>query len=121
MNDELLAAHIIMGISTIMPAVLSKAMISDEPNKFIGYRTKWSLKSNETWKFANQKMGNLMIIASLVTITVQVFTYFVIGTETALIITVIVMLISLAVVFIIIEHGLRKNFNKDGSPKTSLR
>ena len=115
--DELTIAHLIMGSSFISVAVLSFVIKPKNPNKFMGYRTKRSMKSIETWKFANDSFGKLMLWNALVAITIQLFTYFTMEGETSILITVVAFTIGVGVCFIIIENQLMQMFKPDGSPK----
>ena len=64
-NSELIMVHIIIAASSILIGVLGKFLRPKEPNALMGYRTIRSMKSQATWKFANEYAGNLMAWSAL--------------------------------------------------------
>lgn len=117
--DELLISNIIVGASTLLPAILAFLIKAEKPNQFVGYRTKWSMKNQETWKFANERAKMMMPFVSLLTIAVQIFSYFIIGSLAALLSSLAVFTIGLFIGFAWVEISLRNAFGHDGSPKAS--
>lgn len=109
-----------MGFSTFLPALILRSLDLEEPNKLIGYRTPWSLKSAETWRYANKKSGDLLLWGSIGIITVQISTFFLIDAKTSILITAGCIVISVAFSMIATEIGLRKLFDKDGKPKKPI-
>ena len=113
----LIGVHVMFAFSSILPAVLMRLVDTDEPNKLFGYRTKWSFKSNETWAFANKYSAKMMTYSTIVSLTFQVFVFFIIPNETGILLMAGVLTASIAVVIISTEVQLRKRFNPDGTPK----
>lgn len=118
-KSEFILVHMIMASSTILPAFLMHFIDIDEPNKLVGYRTKWSMKSEETWKFAQKYSSKLMWWAAAISITVQVFSVFIFERETSIIVAVAVFTVAMMAAIVITERQLRLRFNKDGTPKSN--
>lgn len=84
----------------------------------MGYRTKRSMKSDAAWEFSNDKFGKLMLWNTLVTLTIQVFTYFTMTGIASIIITTIALLLGIGISFALIEIELKNSFDKEGNFKT---
>lgn len=119
-DQGLIFAHIMIAASIIMPAVIMKAVDLDQPNKYMGYRTPWSLKSAATWKYANKRSTDLMLWSSLVTLTIQLTSYFIFDALTSIIIATSALVVGLIVVFVLTELELRKKFTAEGKFKREL-
>ena len=119
-QGALIFAHIMMVVSTIMPGIIMKMVDLDKPNKLMGYRTPWSTKSKDTWRYANTKSAEYILWMALVTITIQLTTYFLIDPLTSILIAACALVIGLAAAMIITEMGLRKNFDNEGRPKLDV-
>ena len=115
--DELLITHIILAGSTILVGLLCFLLKPAKPNNFMGYRTKRSMKSDATWKFSNDKFGKLMLLNTLVTLTVQIFTYFTMTDLASILITTSALLIGIGISFVSIEMQLKNNFDGQGNVK----
>jgi hypothetical protein len=120
-NSELLLAHIIMAVANIMPALIMKSLATsgNEPNKHIGYRTKASLRSNETWYYAQKRSADLFMWNAIGMISIQIISYLLFQSETSIIITTVAVLVSIIIVLFVVELELRKKFDKEGKPKSS--
>ncbi|NVK85912.1 MAG: SdpI family protein [Cytophagia bacterium] len=118
-QSEFILVHIMFGFSAILPAFIMQFIDTEEPNKVMGYRTKWSMKSKETWKFAQKYSSKMMWWSTLVTITVQLFSIFMLENETSIIVAVGALTLSISVAIGATERQLRLRFNKDGSPKSA--
>jgi len=116
-QGALIFAHIMMAVSTLMPGIIMKSIDLDSPNKLMGYRTPWSMKSKHTWRYANSKSAEYILWMALVTITIQIATFFLLDPLTSIMIAAGALILGLAAVMIITEKGLRKNFDKDGDPR----
>lgn len=93
-----------------------------EINGIYGYRTNWSMKSQETWDFAHKLSGKVWVCSGVPmgVLTVLGLIIFSIGNKTTLPqVAVIIMGIQVVVLclpIIIVEKALRKNFDKYGKP-----
>ena len=94
-----------------------------EINYVFGYRTKRSMRNEETWKFANQYFGKVWYLCGLLSAPLSVIAIAIVfrkGTETVGtvggIITMIQM-IPLAGVIITTEIALKNNFGENGRRK----
>lgn len=119
-NSELILAHICIGFSTFLAALLMKYAKADEPNKMMGYRTNRSMKSQEAWTFANNYSGNTMQWAALFALTLQIFSYFVFEPLTSVIIAASAISVALLIVVVLTELKLRQKFDENGKPKSSM-
>lgn len=119
-QNALIFAHLMMGVSTIMPAVIMKLIDLDQPNKLVGYRTPWSMKSEGTWRYANTKSAGYILWSALVVVTVQIITYFLLDPVKSIMIAAGTLVLGITIAMILTERGLRAHFNKDGTPKNDL-
>ena len=94
-----------------------------EINYFFGYRTKRSMRNEETWKFANQYLGKVWYLCGLLSAPLSVIAMAIVfekGTETmgtvGCIITMI-QTIPLVGAMISTEIALKKNFDENGRRK----
>lgn len=115
--DELLITHIMLAGSTILVGLMSFLLKPNKPNKLMGYRTKKSIKSDATWKFSNDKFGVFMLWNTLVTLTIQIFTYFTMTDLASILITTSALLLGIGISFVSIEMQLKDKFDQDGNPK----
>lgn len=118
-QSEFILVHVMLGFSAILPAFIMQFMDASEPNKLSGYRTKWSMKSQETWKFAQKYSARIMWWSTLFTITIQLFSVFTLENMTSFIVTVSALTLGLTLCILLTERQLRLRFNKDGSPKSA--
>lgn len=65
---------IIFGIMGILFIIMGNVMPKTKMNSYIGLRTKWSRKNEETWKMCQHFCGISMITAGLIIIGVSIFT-----------------------------------------------
>lgn len=118
-QSEFILVHVMLGFSAILPAFIMQFMDASETNKLSGYRTKWSMKSQETWKFAQKYSARMMWWSTLFTITIQLFSVFTLENMTSFIVTVSALTLGLTLCILLTERQLRLRFNKDGSPKSA--
>lgn len=94
-----------------------------EINSLCGYRTKRSMKNQDTWVFANQYCGRLWIRLGLLMILPSVLVHipFLHSGEDALgILCVVVESLQIAVMLgsiYFVERALKRNFSEDGKPR----
>lgn len=92
----------------------------DKINWIYGYRTKMSMKNQDTWIFAHKKMGNLwfsigktMAIISIVcTLPFMSSNNQIVGSVVGILMIIQVSLLIIPIFFV--EKALRKNFDNDG-------
>ena len=118
-QSEFILVHVMLAFSALLPAFLMQFIDIDEPNKLIGYRTKWSMKSQETWKFAQKYSSKMMWWATIVTLTIQLFSFFALEKEAGIIVAVSVFTVGMMSAIVLTEKQLRVRFNKDGTPKNN--
>jgi len=109
-----------MGVSTLLPALIMKNLDLEKPNMWIGYRTTWSMKSVDTWRYANTKSADYLLWAALSVIAIQATTFFLLEPEISLLIAAGTLVAAIAATMIKTEMGLRQNFDKEGNPKIDL-
>ncbi len=92
-------------------------------NHFVGYRTKRSMKNNETWNFAHNYMGKLWFKYGVVLLIVSVLLMFLpIGQDEdavgglAAIITMVQAFVMI-VPGVLTEKALKENFDEEGNRK----
>ena len=117
-NSELIMVHVIIAASTLLVGGISKLMKPEKRNKFVGYRTKWSEKSQATWDFANEYSGNMMLWVATVSVTIEIASALLLEALTSVIVSCAALTIGLTVAIVLTERKLRQKFNEDGSPKT---
>lgn len=117
----MLICNLIIPLIMVIAGGLMWKRCPKEINRIIGYRTKRSMKNDDTWKFAHSFCGKLWWIMGLIIVVpsgavmIPFFngTYETIGI--ASLVVVIVQLIALIVSFIPTEMALKKTFNDDGT------
>ena len=117
MDSTLIWVHIIVAITVILPAVLMQFVNLDKPNHFLGYRTPASMKSKESWKFANRLAAKLVLWGTGITLTVQIFTVFALSNTASILITCGFLTVSYISILALVESQLVKRFDKEGKPK----
>ena len=94
-----------------------------EINYVFGYRTKRSMRNEETWKFANQYFGKLWYLCGLLSVPLSVIAMAIVfekGTETMSTVGFIITMIQtipLVGAMISTEIALKKNFDENGRRK----
>lgn len=87
---------------------------------WFGYRTPGSLKSEHTWKFANEYSAKALVWVAISTILTQIFLYFTLeNMEGQILISSGVMTIGIIMVLALTESKISNLFDKDGNPKNS--
>lgn len=117
MSSTLIWVHILVAFSVVLPAVLMQFVNLDKPNNMLGYRTPTSLKSAETWRFANKCSANIMLWGTGITLTIQLVTALTMNQETAILITCGFLTFMLIGCLLYVEIELAKRFDKEGKPK----
>jgi len=92
-------------------------------NWVYGYRTSWSMKSQETWDFAHKYAGRILLyigvpLTAISVIPIVLFKNRDINTLSSIVLGITgIQIICLIVPFIPTEIALRKNFDKNGNRK----
>ena len=106
-----------MGISILMPALIMKNLDLKHPNKLIGYGPPRSMKSDDTWRYANKKSANYLLWTAIVVITVQFVSYFLLDPKQSILLGAGVLVLGVIITMVLTEVGLRQHFDKSGQPK----
>jgi hypothetical protein len=106
----------------ILPALIMKSMdkAGSEPNKLIGYRTKASMRSNDTWFYAQKRSADLMVWSVYFVLSVQVLCFALLEAKTSIIVMTSALVAAIVAIIVIVEVELRKKFDKEGKPKSSI-
>lgn len=116
--NELIIIHLVVGFTAALPAILMRFVNTEKPNMWFGYRTPSSLKSEHTWKFANEYSAKAMVWVAVSTILSQIFLYFTLdNAEAQILISSGVMTIGIIIVLALTEGKMSNLFDKDGKPK----
>ena len=93
-------------------------------NMFFGYRTRMSMKSEETWRFAHICCGNLWFFYGSVLLFFSSAAGFFISrgtfanwSETVLIIVIVAQVVVMTVPIVTVEKRLRRHFDENGDPR----
>lgn len=116
-NPEVLVAHIMMGVSVVMTGLIMYGVDLTDNKGLIGYRTPRSIKTVETWAYANRLAKTCFTWASVIIITVMVATALILDGMTSIIVSTIVLVAAYLGIIILIEVKLRQHFNEYGRPK----
>lgn len=117
----MLACNIVVPVITILAGRFMWKHSPKEINSIIGYRTKRSMKNEDTWKFAHIFCGKLWWIMGWIILAVSIVAlipfinsiYFTIGI--VVIISVAVQCVILVISIIPTEIALKKTFFDDGT------
>jgi uncharacterized membrane protein len=82
MEPELIA-HIIIGSSLWPFVVYFKLFPPKKINNFYGYRTKSSMKDQESWDTANRYSANALLVVALITNLFQFVSWYLFNPETS--------------------------------------
>ncbi len=116
--NELIIIHLVVAFTAILPAIIMRFVDTEKPNMWFGYRTPASLKSEHTWKFANEYSAKAMLWVGITTILTQIFLYLTFENEEGqILISAGVMTIGIFLVLGITESKMSNLFDKDGQPK----
>ena len=117
----MLFCNMIVPVLTIVAGIIMWKHCPKEINRIFGYRTKRSMKNEDTWKFAHNFCGKLWFILGCIILGVSVVVlipFFKSGAVTSGIvvsITVLVQCIILIISIIPTEIALKKTFFDDGT------
>ena len=100
-----------IGPLLLLLSIVFKLFPPKKINYLYGYRTKRSMKNQETWDEANRYSPNLMILVSIITTLLQGIFYFTLNPKNAGAIATWVMVVLLLLIFPLTENHLKKMFN----------
>ncbi|WP_420387329.1 SdpI family protein [Roseivirga sp.] len=116
--EEGLLIHIIIGVSALLPGILMQFVNPKSQSRWMGYRTPMSLKSQETWEFANKYSAKACLWAGAITILTQLTLIFTLDNlEAQILITSGIMTLSVMGVLAITEIKLNNRFDNEGKLK----
>uniref|UniRef100_UPI004048297D SdpI family protein n=1 Tax=Roseivirga sp. TaxID=1964215 RepID=UPI004048297D len=120
-NTELIMVHLMNAFAIILPTLIMKSMdkAGSEPNKLVGYRTKASMRSNETWFYAQKRSADLMVYSVYIVLSVQVLSFVFLNAQTSIIVMTSTLVAAIIVMMVVVEVELRKKFDKEGKPKSN--
>lgn len=108
--DKFLIIHIGLLIISILYRLFPPANI----NFLYGYRTKRSMKSQDTWNESNRYAANAMILLAAIGITLVLISRYMIDFPMGERYSGLLMIIGLVAIIPIVEIHLHTNFDKDG-------
>ncbi|MEQ6121436.1 SdpI family protein [Reichenbachiella sp. MALMAid0571] len=106
-----------IGPLLLLLSIVFKLFPPKKINYLYGYRTKRSMKNQETWDEANRYSFNLMIPIGIITTLLQGIFYFTLGSKNAVAIASAVMVVLLLITIPMTENHLKKNFDNEGKRK----
>ena len=115
MSLEFLIGHLFFGPFILLLSYVIAKYPPKKINHLYGYRTKRSMRNQETWDFANRHSTHLMWKVALLTCTVQAVSILIINEETALLIGAIFLVITLVYSIFLTEKALKNTFDKEGN------
>lgn len=113
MSLEILIGNLFLGPFTLLISYIITKHPPKKINHLYGYRTKRSMRNQETWVFANRHSNQLLSKAALLTCTVQVISILITNEETALLIGAIVLVTTLIYSVFLTEKTLKNRFDKE--------
>lgn len=114
MNELLI--HLILGPSLLVVAILFKAFQPKNINVLYGYRTRRSMKSEHTWKVANEMSANLMMWGAILTTGFQAVFYYLLPTQAAILASCGFLTLVLVAQIPYVEKHLKENYDEMGNP-----
>lgn len=118
--EENSLVHLVLGPLMLVLSLIFKFFPPKEINDFYGYRTKRSKKSQEAWDVANAYSFNLMIIASLSTIILQLILILTVSKDNSIMISAAGLVMFLVGTIPLTEMHLKKHFDENGNRKSVI-
>lgn len=110
-----LLLHLLLGPLLLIIMLVVKRNPPKKINKLYGYRTRRSMKNQNTWDESNQFSTELMIKSAILTIFFQIIAYLIFDFQVAYISSIIFLLVALIITIPLTERHLKKLFDKDGN------
>lgn len=105
--NEILVVHLIVGSVLLAASLLMKLWPPRKINHLYGYRTPLSMKNQINWDIANTYAAELMMWAGISNLFVHAMTYFLIGGELSLFISLGYYLSFIVISIILVEKRLK--------------
>ena len=110
--------HLLVGPLLLTIFYIVKAKPPKKINKVYGYRTPASMRTQETWDFANEYSTDWMIkLMWVLVVFIQLPSYFLFESSISIMLSVGAMLIFLFVPILMTEQRLKQMFDEDGNWK----
>lgn len=115
--------YLIVPVIMLFFGVIFRNHAPKDINAFYGYRTSMSTKNEDTWKFANEYMGQLWTKLGLIMLIISITAIVLVSLyDNKFMNTLHSILVPIQAVVLIasifpIEKALRKNFDKNGNKK----
>lgn len=123
MWTELFVASLVVPVLILVLGVCFKNNSPKNINRMVGYRTRMSMKNQDTWDYANKKLGQLWVTAGAAMLVAAVILMLLVKDAASDIVmrtgivSIVVEVIILIITAIAVENSLKKNFDSDGNKK----
>ncbi len=101
------------GFIVLLVSVITILYPPKEINSLYGYRTKSSMKNQQTWDEANRYSSKLMLAVSIIAIIISALIVYIFKTEKAILISVVITLLLIVSVIPLTEWHLKKKFGPE--------
>ena len=115
MNLEFSIGHLIIGPLMLVISYIFAKYPPKKINDLYGYRTKRSMRNQNTWDFANRHSTHLMWKVSLLTCVVQAIGVILLDEGVALLTATIVLVTTLIYSVYLTEKALKNTFDNEGN------
>src|SRR5688572_30227677 len=111
-----------VGFIFIISGFIFKQFPPKSINYIYGYKTKSSMRNEETWKAANIYSVKLMILIGLDLVIMGALSYYFLPDldEKSALIGIAIIVSSAIILFLLTENHLRKTFDKEGNRRKSV-
>ena len=123
MAITLFLCSLIVPLTMLVFGIWMRRRPPKEINGAFGYRTRMSMKNDETWRFAHEKCGKIWTRTGLVLLVVSLGASILLWTKGGDVLTRFVTSFSMGQVVVLVltilpvEHSLKKHFDENGNPK----
>ena len=114
MNFEFALGHLLIGPLMLVISYIFAKYPPKKINDLYGYRTKGSMRNQDTWDYANRHSIRLMWKISLLTCVVQTIGVILLDEGVALLTATIVLVTTLIFSVYLTEKALKNTFDKEG-------
>ena len=113
--------HLLIGPLMLVISLIFFYFPPKKINHIYGHRTSMSMKNQDTWKEANKRSTNMMLLVSALTCIFQLIgIVFNINQLTTILYATVFLVASLIIGVIVIEKQLKAIFDEDGNRKMQL-
>ena len=117
MDWGLLIGILLPAVLVLLSGFLWQRFPSKKINHLYGYRTRRSMQNQQTWDYAN-RIGPVMFIKTgIYLIIIGVLAYWLFSPNTAILISIVAMVVGLIAGLISCEQKLAQHFDEKGNPK----